>query len=186
MTKRAAARRCGSVRLLNRGGVTLSMLLAGVLLVACSKPAFTFRGYSANAACSEIIRAEQTLGVEVVGQRKNDMAEMGTLDVTELRGTVFDLPMFVEVACGQNDEALGVWYLAIMDNIDEQAAAYDRLSIRLAEVFGAAEESGDTGARSGRFLCDANGAVSLFEGSDEPLSPGGEVSVFVDLRPNVC
>ncbi|ANO52032.1 hypothetical protein [Woeseia oceani] len=162
------------------------LLITSVLLSACSKPVFTFRGYAADATCSAIVRAEQQAGAEVVGQRQQDMETLGMLNVTELRGSVFDLPMFIEVACDESDVALGVWYLAAVNNQNEQAAAYERLSSNLEAQFGAPVQSGDAGSRSSRFHCDEHGLVSLYEGEDEHMEEGGEVSVFVDLRPDLC
>ena len=165
----------------------MTMLLAvSCLLSACSKPAFEFRGYAADAACSDIVSAEQLSGAEFVRQRKEDMETLGMLDVTELRGPVFGLPMFIEVACAENDVALGVWYLAAVNNRDEQTAAFERLSSELEAKFGAPEQSGEVGSRSSRYHCDQHGLVSLYEGEDEHTTGGGEVSLFVDLRADLC
>ncbi|MEQ8205288.1 MAG: hypothetical protein RIA65_03860 [Woeseia sp.] len=176
-------------RIFENSGSTLFLsvlLITSFLLSACSKPVFTFRGYAADASCSDIVRAEQQAGAEVVGQREQDMEALGMLNVTELRGSVFELPMFIEVACDESDVALGVWYLAAVNNQDEQAAAFERLSKNLEAQFGAPEQSGAVGSRSSRFHCDVHGLVSLYEGEDEHMEEGGEVSVFVDLRADLC
>jgi hypothetical protein len=154
----------------------VALLVYTLMLAACSKPAFEFRGYASDASCDAIVAAETSQGAELVGN----------VTVSELRGEVFSAPMFIEVVCHGENRPYGIWYLAVVDNLDEQAATFERLSGVLANEFRQPDVEGDAGARVARFHCDRHGLVSLFEGGDEHLAGGGEVSIFVDLRPDVC
>ena len=74
----------------------------------------------------------------------------------------------------------------MVDNLEAQAATFERLSGVLTNEFTQPDVEGVPGSRVARFHCDRHGLVSLFEGGDEHLAGGGEVSIFVDLRPDVC
>ena len=164
----------------------LLVALMTIVLLACSKPPFEFRGYSAGSECAAIIAAEISQGAELVGTRQEKIQGIGDLTVSELRGDVYSLPMFIEVVCHGESDPYGVWYLAVVNDLEAQAATYDRLTNILTQEFSAPTLAGDMGNREARFHCDAHGQVSLFEGGDEHLAGGGEVSIFIDLRSDLC
>ncbi len=164
----------------------LLVALLSIVLVACSKSPFEFRGYSAGSECAAIVAAEIAQGAELVGTRQEEIPGIGDLTVSELRGDVFAMPMFIEVVCHGESDPYGVWYLAVVNDLEAQAATYERLSGVLTREFSSPTLAGDIGSREARFHCDAHGQVSLFEGGDEHLAGGGEVSLFIDLRPDLC
>lgn len=164
----------------------LLIALINIVLVACSKSPFEFRGYTAGSDCAAITAAEIAQGAELVGTREEEVAGLGSLTVSELRGEVYATPMFIDVVCHGESGPSGVWYLAVVNDLEEQAATYERLTKILTDAFAEPKVTGEVGSRAARFHCDINGQVSLFEGGDEHLTGAGEVSIFIDLRPDLC
>ena len=91
-----------------RATAAVVLLMHTFALAACSKPAFEFRGYAADASCDAIIAAETSQGADLVGTRQDDIPGLGAVTVSELRGEVFAAPMFIDVVCHGGSKPSGI------------------------------------------------------------------------------
>lgn len=169
-----------------------SARLAPALLLAvtaCAEPRFAFRGYTDLSSCRQVIDTELANGAEfATAYDSTDPEAPG--HVTELTGSLFDLPVRIDINCTTQNRVASIQYIVAASHPDDTGAAFALLAGELQPLFGEPAMSSTADSRTLSFGCIDPSPVRLEEwivtDHDEGDSVGeAEHEVYLAIVPDL-
>lgn len=161
------------------------LLLPIVLLSACGKPTFEFRGYSDISSCTDVVDAEVSLGAQVIGTNKADYEE--SLTLTEMKVEIQGASAIAYVECDQFLKFRSIQYFVKPEIPLKLPELYDRLHTEMSRSFGIPRStSGERIDRQSSFRCGENGVVWMSENIDDEWLGYSNVELGICPACRVC
>ena len=145
-----------------QGLVVPFALMPVFMLMACTEAPFEFRGYTERSNCRQVIDAELARGSNFESAYESADPSVPGL-VTELTGTIFDVPVRIEVTCARSGGTVLVHYISPARDPAETAAVFSHFATELEAAYGAPAMITSDERRSLHFLCDEPSPVLLEE-----------------------
>jgi hypothetical protein len=154
-----------------------------LLLAACERPIFGFRGYTNLSTCQEVINAELRNGSDFEGSYSSDDLEDRGMR-SELVGTLFAEPVGIDIGCDDQGGIRRVTYRPAATDPDETAELMSRFATELAAIYGPPVVRYSDINRTITFLCPAPAPIRLEEWiltdeSDAAAEPEHSVDLVV-------
>ena len=160
-------------------------LLSFLLVEACSKPTFSFRGFTDLSDCRSVIDSELADGA-TFNTAFDALMPGGDKDgtVTHLDGKLGTVPIAIFVSCYRNGKVSSVDYIANVADTAASSNTFDAFDRELKAIYGEGRDSFTRESRRKTYVCGEPATVVLREA--QLAQADYEVSLLVVPHPSDC